>query len=1332
MKVKVYLKILAIFLLVYNLVSCKGSSSSNTTYNLLGHGEPKLQKKALVGDNLELVKENGEQQNPQIIYLRDKKIYFLVWEDWRDGNGDVYGKFLKEDGTACGTEFKINTNSEKHQTSPSIAYRQNEGRVLIVWQDGRYNTNDGGIYYRALDLGEGNINCNNFNPEGKLGNEGKLNYTSIFSDNLVARIKPKVKYNEVKDEFVIVWIENRDRKKSVRQECFKRSVFYSFGSDSTFVGYAKIKGDLSSIETDIIRSRSSNSEYKVRKISYTEPSPMEEIHTYEYLDNISGVDVECDNTSGICSIVVSGERAVGNLKCSCTNNGEGDNDNVCDDNDVVTETWEYEKNNTVKSIYQIYDFEINQATVLRKLNSGTSPAENPAIKIDPVTKRFLVVWEDFRDGGLQKIYGALLSSGSGIYGTDFKISDSGSFKYTSPNIGYDDVNQRFFVIWQDSRNGSVSIENMDIYGQYVESEGSFRGSNYFISTHNANQLSPVIAYNPDKNEFLVVWKDGRNKDTSGSDIYAQRFTLGQPQIEIYTEDGSILRPPLLDFGTLNTGSIATKSIKIRNIGDSNLKIYDLSSLSQPFTYSGIDNKLTDSDKTTYLELVPGAEISITIQFSPKSPSTYTSSITVHSDAGDKIISLQGNSVSALMFLEEGDNQNNGELDFKQVRVGSSKDMIIKITNNGNISYKITNVISNNEKFEILEIKDRAANFPINLNPGSSVIFTVRYKSDFRENATGKIYISTDNPSLSTNSINLSAKAIAPILYINQNYLDFGQIKVNDSFKKGILVRNTGDDTLNILSCGENISGFEVEEPCPKTIEPGMQATIYYIFKPKEVIGYSGKMLIKTDAGDKEISLTGQGKGAKISVNLESIDFGMVAVNTESTKELVITNTGNDNLNISKISVGDNFSILNMPVTPVNIIPNSSLKLLIKYTPKSSGIHTSKVNISSDVINGSIEIPLQGTGVTINVEISQSIVDFGEVNINETKSMVLSIKNNSSKDISILSIDKPSSPFTIEEPNNKTIKAGETLKLVAKFNPTVTGTFSSTLSLLFDHSSTPTVITIKGKGIGNSKTTSTLEFDKEIINFGKILIGQTYAQTIGIKSASNTKITSISISPPYKVLRTPPFQVSSTGDNITITIDADKVGIYNTVLTLKDSNGNVSQIPVYGEVVDVLVEGVKDYSKISKNPNISGFNFLTGLNIVSERSTLSIQYKNLPSSPVLYIKKGSDYKQIYPQNTASECVSSVSIQGDNINMEIKDNSDCDIDSSNNVVSSLYIGTSSRENITPTPSTSNNTPVFPPSPTGGGGCSMGRGGGLDFGWFIVTLLGIFARMTRRVQI
>jgi len=138
----------------------------------------------------------------------------------------------------------------------------------------------------------------------------------------------------------------------------------------------------------------------------------------------------------------------------------------------------------------------------------------PSVAYDNITQRFLVAWEDGPNN--YDIYGRILNANGTPYGNNFVISDAADFQWT-PKISYDSTNHRFLVVWGDDRNGAL---NSDIYGQLVEADRSLNGNNFFISNATNEQGFHEVAYDSTNHRFLVVWRDERNSSMY-TDIYGQ-------------------------------------------------------------------------------------------------------------------------------------------------------------------------------------------------------------------------------------------------------------------------------------------------------------------------------------------------------------------------------------------------------------------------------------------------------------------------------------------------------------------------------------------------------------------------------------------------------------------------------------------------------------------------------------------------------------------------------------------------------------------------------------------------------------------------------------------
>ncbi|HEY6871494.1 MAG TPA: CFI-box-CTERM domain-containing protein [Geobacteraceae bacterium] len=841
----------------------------------------------LEGPTLVVSNASDDQQNPYVIYLPDKNLYFSVWEDWRNRNttgADIYGQFINPDGTLCGTAFAVST-AAGNQTAPTAAYRQVNGnpaagKIVVAWQDDRGDTSGGYVYFTtvtsipaggscsavaptvgaetrvgfnstktyqdtvvhvassfiatadgtAYNFG-GSLGANNILPGtvkitngagntvaaddalGKLigSATGTVSYqtgaisfsfsaltppaagTSFFAsydhiaialadmqDQLQRRYPPKIAYDTVRDRFWLAWTETRTAtpdaslgNNSVSVLCFDTAPFAFTFPDSNYGGYVMLDGNSLAQLTnangfagaDIIRTLDSlgNPTLKNRLLSRS-TSATSDTFTFEYFDSLNNINVAADTNNPTTLFAWEGNRQKFTLSC-----------NISSGNITATGSSAPLDDNVVH-IYGLFDTSLTQkSTPSLRFDGGNTagPSNYPVLAFDPTSQRFLAAWEDLRNGSNTKIYGQLVYTGGGLYGGNTLISFQDSTgtgqqdtnvansKQTRPFIAYDSVNQRYFVAWQDGRNGTFSLENLDIYGQYVDTEGSLRGSNYAISTASSNQLNPVLAYNSATDatgkQFLALWKDARNLAVTGSDIYGQRFSLGQPQMTLLTATTppQQLSPPLLNFGSIPVNQLARTSFVIRNTGDTTLSIDCVSPTpNAPFSFENLPTELGSCNDGQVLNLVPSSETTLTVKFLPTSGGTFTGSFTLNSDAGNATVSLQGIGVPPSMQITEGDGVNDGTLNYGTLQTGLSKDLTLTINNNSTVTYNLTSITGLSGEFTLVN----PPAFPISLATGASTTITVRFAPTADGAASGQLTINTDK-SLSQ-TINLAGTAVA--------------------------------------------------------------------------------------------------------------------------------------------------------------------------------------------------------------------------------------------------------------------------------------------------------------------------------------------------------------------------------------------------------------------------------------------------------------------------------------------------------------------------------------------------------------------------------------------
>ncbi len=1176
------LKKLLIFSTGLVLVSCFSNQISEETDSVIN-------TTGLEGSEIAVSDKEYDQQNPTVLYIKEDNVWFTVWEDYRNGNADIYGRIIKSDGTLC-NEIPLVVHPDSEQTYPTLAYKEND-KILLAWQDSRGTSTQGFIYYSTIDISTIDLStC----PSLTLSSETPAGFTSINGDLLVSRKKPKATYNSADDKFYITWIESRSKQKWFSANCFSTSVVNAYTGDTEFVGFASIDSASLTETNGILRTDFGSFpgvDTTGRVISISKETT-KEIYTFEAIDQIENPVVSADQTSNEVIFVWEGIRKKTILTCVWT---DRNSDNTVDPDEIgytietnLMDTFidEYPTREH-KHIYAlflknknnaIYSYRVDNVSVMdNSENDYPYDAYYPSVAFDPVSKRFFVAWEinDYdrtnpEIDNKSKIYGQLIYSGGGLYGTNILLSyedrnNDGNIdeplansKQTRPFVSYDPVNQRFFVVWQDSRNQVESQENLDIYGQFVDTEGSLRGTNFEIATKPYNQLSPVVSFNSTDNIYLSVWKDSRNLQDNtcgttndkpcGSDLYGQRFSLGNPQLTILTENRRVLAPPILDFGSIRKGTIKTLGLILKNTGDEPVSVDCASITGSTFTFNIPAASPLYSCDGNYLELLPSEEARLNITFQPNAEGIFQETLNVQTQkAGTKSVRLTGTSVNSNLTHTETDGTTDNTLDFGNVKTGNSKTLSIIFTNNGNADIKITSIGSLQPPFSIPNLS-----LPITLSKGESFSLNITFSPEKRGTYIQGLHISTDNPEKSFD-ITVRGNGVAPVLSVSTISVDFGNVDVGSTITKDLTIENTGNYKLTGLTCILPPGEFKLLSTCPQELDAGNSTTITIEFSPTSIGTKNETLSIKSDGGDVDIDLTGTGTGGVLSISNSNIDFGYVKVGSYALIDVILSNTGNKALTINNINTGSLGSAFSIDLTtPVTLNPGDSVSFKVKFSPTTTAFYTGSFTVESTAGNKTVYV--KGHGVQTNITLSATTIDFGDVSIGERKVLSLVIENNSDVDVIIKDIVDINSPFELDSAPSFPYKLSPSDKLVLKvaFSPSSYGTFNQPFDIVTDSGD----ITVQLTGTGKA---TDIYITPVSIDFGRVTVGSSAYQNITVRNNGNKPFDIIGCSNNSGIFSVTGCNVqtvsSSSPVTLTVEFSPDSLGEVTDELTIYTNVGN---------------------------------------------------------------------------------------------------------------------------------------------------------------------------------
>lgn len=550
-------------------------------------------------------------------------------------------------------------------------------------------------------------------------------------------------------------------------------------------------------------------------------------------------------------------------------------------------------------------------------------------------------------------------------------------------------------------------------------------------------------------------------------------------------------PTSFDYGSVFVGETLTQAFAITNVGTESLIIFSTS-------IQGDDPgqfQITGGGGPDIIG--PGNTRLINVRFQPTTTGVQNASLSINSDDPDENpfeIPLTGTGVGQPDISAIPTSFN-----YESVFVGETLTQAFAITNVGTESLIIFSTSIQGDDAGQFQITGGGSGTII--GPGGTRLISVRFQPTTLGMKNASLSISSDDPDENPFEIPLTGTGEGqPDISVNRNTLSFGDVKVGATRRLDLIVTNTGLADLTVTSAavtGIDAALFQVVPGLvPFTITPLLRDTIRVDFTPSSGGDKSGFLTVNSDDPDENtllITLTGRGVRPDISVDPTIFDYGSVAVGSNSTTSLTITNTGTGSLVIQNVTIEgvnlDQFAITSGGGAAV-INPGNSRNVNVRFTPTSLGSKSVRISIQSDDPDENpLIIPLSGTGIGLpDISVSRTTVGFGNVPVETTAVQEVIVTNLGLADLIVstatftgphadqFGVQNNNLPFTIAPQVRDTIRVS--------FAPTSTGNKSAFLNLSSnDLDETPTQILLTGLGVR-----SNISVDMTSYDFGEVAVG----------------------------------------------------------------------------------------------------------------------------------------------------------------------------------------------------------------------------------------------------
>ena len=178
-------------------------------------------------------------------------------------------------------------------------------------------------------------------------------------------------------------------------------------------------------------------------------------------------------------------------------------------------------------------------------SSTTDTSSNPQVVYANTPQEYLVVWEDYTTGWPQyKVTGRRIIAVGGGWPPKFIIASNPSQNRRHPDVAYNQITNHYLVTFDNYYYSPYTTTNENIYGQRLNWDGVFLGSEFSIASWAEDEL--VSAVSSCFNQYLVSWKSVHPTETR---VYGRYVDYsGAPQSVHLMENsstGSPYEPPVI-------------------------------------------------------------------------------------------------------------------------------------------------------------------------------------------------------------------------------------------------------------------------------------------------------------------------------------------------------------------------------------------------------------------------------------------------------------------------------------------------------------------------------------------------------------------------------------------------------------------------------------------------------------------------------------------------------------------------------------------------------------------------------------------------------------------
>lgn len=351
--------------------------------------------------------------------------------------------------------------------------------------------------------------------------------------------------------------------------------------------------------------------------------------------------------------------------------------------------------------------------------------------------------------------------------------------------------------------------------------------------------------------------------------------------------------------------------------------------------------------------------------------------------------------------------------------------------------------------------------------------------------------------------------------VDKLVVDFGRVRLGENARAELTVVNRGTALLRFegVDRTDTPSVFRAGEP-PKELASGAAATLTLIFAPTQVGQVEGTLVLLSDAQEKprlSVELRGEGVETLVDVQPETVDFGVVEVDSRVSKTIQLTNEGDVTEEIEVLTLADGSEHFSGGPVPgggrvIRLEPGASVELPVAFSPRwaDPGGFVSTVTLLPCRTCSTITVTLRGVGVDAFLSVDPAppaCLDFGQVNPGSSVTKVVRARNLGALPLSLLTgeITAGGDVFSLDGTFPVEVPGEGDVELALTFAPTDLVASAGTLVLTSDDPKAARV-SLCLSGVGGGPDASV---QPQLLDFAQVATGASRTRTVRVANLGAT-------------------------------------------------------------------------------------------------------------------------------------------------------------------------------------------------------------------------------------